>query len=116
LKECHEEVLKQIKEWSQPDYFTDEQLQTAKEIIRRNYIRSSEKPSTLSMQVTYQWCSTSLDYFTDYQANLEKVKKEDIRQYINKYISNSPFVAGMIINEEMNKQLKPEEFFQSKSF
>lgn len=112
LKESHEEILKQISMWANDDYFTDEQLQTAKDIARRDYIRSTEKPSTLSMQLTYQWCSTSLDYFTHYTDNLQKVTRADIQRYVRKYIIDKPFIAGMIINDAMKTQLKPEEFFK----
>ena len=112
MKECYAEILSQIKNWKEDDYFTDEQLQTAKDILRRNYIRNTEKPSTLSMQLTYQWCSTSLDYFTAYPADLQKVTRADIQDYIKKYIVDKNFVAGMIINEEMNKQYQPAVYFK----
>ena len=92
--------------------FTDEQLQTAKDILRRNYIRNSEKPSTLSMQLTYQWCSTSLNYFTAYPSDLQKVTRQDIHRYIERYITGKPYVAGMIINDEMSKQLKQQAYFK----
>ena len=113
LKECYDEVRRQISMWDREDYFTDDQLQTAKDILRRNYIRNNEKPSTLSMSLTYQWCSTSLDYFTAYPDDLQKVTRKNILDYIKKYISGKPYVAGMIINDEMNKQLKPEAFFKN---
>lgn len=111
LRECHDVIMKQIMAWADDDYFTDEQLQTAKDILRRNHIRNAEKPSTLSMQLTFQWCSTSLDYFTAYPDDLQKVTRKDIQQYIKKYITGAPFVAGMILNEAMNTQMKPESFF-----
>jgi len=113
LKECYEEINRQVMGWDKPDYFTDEQLQTAKDILRRNYIRNAEKPSTLSMQLTYQWCSTSLDYFTAYPEDLQKVTRKDILDYVKKYISGKPYVAGLIINEEMSKQFKPEAYFKN---
>jgi zinc protease len=113
LKECIDEVKKQINLWASEDYFSDDQLQTAKDILRRNYIRNSEKPSTLSMQLTYHWCSTSLDYFTAYPEDLQQVTKDDIREYIRKYITGKPFIAGMIINDAMSKQFKPETYFKN---
>ena len=113
MKECYEEMMKQVNMWANPDYITDEQLQTAKDNLLRNKIRQEEKPSTQSMSMTFWWASTSLDYFTDYNANMQKVTKEDIRKYIQNYIVGKPFVAGMIINEEMNKQLKPAEYFKN---
>ncbi len=45
-----------------------------------------------------------------------KVTRQDIANYAAKYIKGKPFVAGMIINAEMNKQLNPGEYFKSKDF
>src|SRR5690606_35449970 len=98
--------------WGDEDYFTDEQLETAKQIMRRNFIRRNEKPSSLASQLTYQWCSTSLDYFNDYEANCMKVTKADIKQYVDKYITGKPFIAGMVISPEMNKQFNVGSFFK----
>ena len=59
---------------------------------------------------------TSPDYFTDYVPNMMKVTKADMTNYVNKYIKNNPYVAGMIISPEMNKQLNPGEYFKGKDF
>lgn len=116
LKECYTEVMNQINMWANDDYFTDEQLTTAKQVSRRNYIRQQEKPSTLGMQLSASWCSTSLDYFTDYPENLQKVTKADILRFVKTYIQSKPFVAGIIINPAMNKDAKAESFFKATSF
>jgi zinc protease len=112
LKECFDETLNQIKLWSQPDYFTDEQLADGKQIMRRNQVRRREKPSSLASQLTYWWASTSLDYLTDYEKNCESVTREDIRKYIDTYITGKPYVAGMIISPEMNKTVNASAFFK----
>jgi zinc protease len=112
LKECNDEVMKQVKMWGDNDYFTDEQLENAKQIRRRNDIRNKEKPSSLPSQLTSQWCSTSLDYYTDYINNCQKVTRADIQNYISKYISGKPYVAGMIINPEMNKTFNASANFK----
>jgi len=116
LKECYFEVMKQVNMWTNDDYFTDEQLNTAKQVLRRNYIRQQEKPSTLGMQLSADWCSTSLDYRTDYPGNLQKITKGDIQRFVKTYIQNKPFVAGIIINPAMNKETKAETFFKAASF
>jgi zinc protease len=112
LKECHEEIMNQIKMWGNADYYTDEQLETAKRILQRNFIRQNEKPSSLASQATYAWCSTSFEYSLDYIDNCNKVTRKDISDYISRYITGKKYVAGMIINEEMNKESKPSEFFK----
>jgi zinc protease len=113
LKEFTAELNNQVSHMADADYFTDEQLQTAKDILRRNFIRQNEKPSALSSSLTFWWCSASLDYYTDYMKALMNISRADIQAYLKKYVIAKPFVAGMIINEEMNKQLKPEEFFKN---
>jgi zinc protease len=117
MKEFCAEVLNQVSHLADVDYFTDEQLQNAKDILRRNHIRNTEKPSSLSSNLTYWWCSASLDYFTDYLPGMMSITRDDIRNYLNKYIVNKPYIAGMILNEDMDKQLKPAEYFKNlKSF
>lgn len=117
MKECYQEVMNQVSHFADADYFTDDQIATAKQIIRRNDIRNSEKPSSLPSQLTYHWCSTSLDYATDYINACQKVTREQLKEYAARYIVGKPHVAGMIINAEMNKQLNPGEYFKTpKSF
>ena len=112
LQMCNTEVLNQIKQWGNDDYFTDEQLKNAKEIMRRNAIRQREEPSAQASIVTAAWCSSSLDYMTDYEKNCQKVTRADIQWFISKYITGKPYVAGMIISTEMNKELKASENFK----
>jgi zinc protease len=112
LRACNTEVLNQIKMWGNDDYFTDEQLRDAKEIMRRNAIRQKEEPSAQASIVTAAWCSSSLDYMTDYEKNCQKVTRADIQRFIIKYITGKPYVAGMIISTEMNKELRASENFK----
>ncbi|HEV8285935.1 MAG TPA: pitrilysin family protein [Chitinophagaceae bacterium] len=118
MKEFYAELQNQLNKMADANYITDEQLATAKANLLRNKIRQDEKPSNLPHSLTFWWCSTSLDYFTDYNANMQKVTREQIASYVKKYIAGKPYIAGMIINEEMDKQLKPEEYFTNtkKSF
>ena len=117
LKECYEEAMKQIKMWGDDNSFSDDQLQTAKDNLLRNKIRNEEKPSELPHDLTFWWCSTSLDYLNDYNNNMQKISRADIQRYVKKYIVDKPFVAGLIINDGMNKQYKPSEYFTTaKSF
>jgi zinc protease len=117
LKEFSAEVINQVNHLADEDYFTNEQLETAKDILHRNQIRNTEKPSSLASNLTYWWCSASLDFFTDYVPAMMNITRQDIQNYLRKYVINQPYIAGMIINEEMNKQLKPAEYFKNlKSF
>ena len=112
LKECYEEVMKQIKMWTDNDYYTDDQLNTAKLNLQRSFIRQTEKPSSLASQLTTYWCSASYEYFTDYISAYSKVTRADIKTYLDKYIVNKNYVAGTIINAEMSKSTGISAFFK----
>ncbi|MGZ3837056.1 MAG: M16 family metallopeptidase [Flavisolibacter sp.] len=113
LKECYAAVMDQISQFGNPGYFSDQELVKAKEALKRQQIRSMEKPSRLASELTYHWCSTSLDYFTDYFPAMDKVTQDDIHRYIAQYITGKPYVAGIIINPEMNNQYQPAVFFKN---
>ncbi|RYY99839.1 MAG: insulinase family protein [Chitinophagaceae bacterium] len=113
LKECYMEVMNQLRQFSNPDYFTEDQLRTAREVIRRDQVRTREKPSSLPMQLSYQWASTSLEYYTDYESNMMRVTRDDLARYAARYIVDKPFVAGLILNEETAKSTQPETFYKN---
>ena len=114
LQECYDELLKQIGMFANADYFTDEQLANAKAILLRNDTFNKEKPSTLPSQMSYQWCSTSLNYYTDQVDNYQKVTGADIQRYLNTYVVGKPMVAGMVIKPELSKQYNVTSFFAAK--
>ena len=113
LKECYEEIARQVKMWGEDGYITEDQLNTAKQTLRRNQIYQVEKPSSLPSQLSYWWCSTSYEFGTDYVDNCMKVTMEDCRQYVKKYITGKNYVAGIIINADMNKSTGASTFFKS---
>ncbi len=114
LKECYDEINNQLKQFSNPDYYTDEQLKDAKGILLRSDMRDKEKPSSLPGQVSYDWCSTSLNYYTNIIDDYQKITRADISKYVNTYITGKPFVAGMIISPDLNKKINADSFFAAK--
>jgi zinc protease len=46
------------------------------------------------------------------EANYQKVSRQDIKNYIDKYIKGKPYIAGMVLNAEMNKKYQPASFFK----
>ena len=105
--------MNQVSQFNKDDYFTDEDLNKAKEGLKRQQIREEERPSSLPSQLTYWWCSASLDFYTDYFPAMDRITKKDILNYTSKYILGKPYVAGMIISPEMNAQYKPADYFKN---
>ncbi len=114
VKECYTELMHQISMFDNPDYYTDEELAEAKAILLRDDLRAKEKPSSLPSQVSYMWCSASLNYYTDNIDNYQKITRDDIKRYLETYVVNKPYVAGMIISPDLNKTVNAGSFFVAK--
>ena len=97
--------------FNQADYYTDEQLKDAKAILLRSDEFAKEKPSSLPSQLSFAWASTSFNYYTDNTDDYQKVTREDIKRYLDTYVSGKPFVGGMILNPELNKTVNAASFF-----
>lgn len=114
VKECYTELMHQLSMWGNADYYTDEELAIAIATLKRDDVHAKEKPSNLHSLVSYEWCSTSLNNYTDMVDNYQKVTRADIKHYLDTYIVGKPYVAGMIISPDMNKTVNANSFFVAK--
>ena len=98
VAEAYAVLQQNIDQWTSPDYYTDEQLQTAKNLLAIDDAYGKESTSSFVHTVTYWWASATIDYYTDYVANLQKVTRADINDYINTYIKGKPRVNGLLLS------------------
>jgi zinc protease len=72
LKEAVKALSNEIEKFNSPDYYTDEQLETAKNSLAVDEIYSRELTSNWVHTVSYWWAVAGLDYYADYINNLKK--------------------------------------------
>ena len=106
VKEAYAKLMEHINMWDSDDYFTDEQMETAKTLLAIDDAYGKEKTSQFLHTVTYWWSSASIDYYINYVDNLNKVTRKDIKNYVEKYIKGKPSVVGLLISPKMNEQMK----------
>lgn len=106
VKEAYEKLFEHINQWDAADYFTDEQLETAKNKLIIDETYAKEKTSNYVHTVTFWWASATINYYTEYIDNIKKVIRDDIREYVSKYIKNKPFVAGILVNDKIKETLE----------
>ncbi len=111
MEEAMKVLNEHIAQWDNPDYFTDEQMQTAKEMLDIEDQYSKEQTSDYVHTVTYWWASASLEYYTNYINNIKAVSREDINNYIRHYIKGKPYVAGLLVSPGMNKMMPLDKIF-----
>jgi zinc protease len=92
-------IYKEISHFNDKDYFTDEQLESAKALLEAEDLYSREKLSDYIHTISFWWGSTGLDYFRNYHANLRRITRSDINRYVSTYILNKPHVGLAIMSE-----------------
>ncbi|WP_207535098.1 M16 family metallopeptidase [Desertivirga arenae] len=113
IRECMAEVKKQMALWDSDDYITNEQIETAKRQLEISQVKEAEITSEFTHTISFWWAAASIDYLSTYVDNLRKVNRDDLKQYVRKYIKNKPYAAGMLISAEARQQLKPDTYFKA---
>ncbi len=111
VEACMTEIKRQIAMWDNPDYITTAQLATAKRKLEIKQTQEAEVTSDFTQVLSFWWSSASLDYYTTYNENLQKMTKADLQNYVRKYIKGKPYAAGLLINPNMEQQIAPARFF-----
>jgi zinc protease len=96
-------IYKEIAHFNDPDYFTDEELESAKALVEADDLYSREKLSEYSHTISFWWASTGLDYFRGYLKRLRATSRPDISRYITTYIQGKPHVALALMSAESAK-------------
>ncbi len=97
-------IYAEISHFDDPDYFTDEELESAKALLEADDLYSREKLSEYAHTLSFWWASTGLQYFRGYLGRLRATSRADISRYINTYIQNKPHVGLALMSEESQKQ------------
>lgn len=110
IKEVLAKIDEHISRWDSDDYFTDEQIQTAKTQLAIQDAYNAENITNFVHTITYWWASASIDYYTTYIENLNKVTREDMKKYVQKYIKGKPRITGILLSPQMKESFTLENF------
>ncbi|MEP7274133.1 MAG: pitrilysin family protein, partial [Acidobacteriota bacterium] len=96
----------ELLRFDEPDYFSDEELESAKTLIDVNEVYGREKPSEYAHTVSFWWASTGLDYYATYVEKVKSVTRADIKCYVDKYMKGRPRVVAVMISEADQARIK----------
>lgn len=105
LRDAIRATLQEVARLADPEYYTDEQLESAKTILAVQDIYSRERTSSFANIITYWWAVAGLEYYFNYLDNLQAVTREDIAQYVDDYITGKDFVLGVLLSPEQREAL-----------
>ena len=102
----------EIAHFNDKDYYTDEQLESAKALLEADDLYSREKFDEYAKTLGFWWSSTGIDYFRGYLGNLRRTSRAQTSAgYISTYIQGKPHVSLALISEQAQQQAKltPED-------
>lgn len=104
-------LYQEVSHFNDKDYFTDEELESAKALLEADDLYSREKLSDYTHTLSFWWASTGLDYFRGYLPRLRATSRADISCYITTYIQGKPHIGLALMSNEAQNQvkIKPEE-------
>jgi zinc protease len=94
----------EIAAFTQPDYFTDAELENAKTILETNDLFEREKASEYGHTLAFWWSSTGIEYFRGYHSKLRAVSRADINRYIKTYVQGKNHVTVVLVSPEGKKE------------
>lgn len=97
-------LYKEIAKFNDPDYFTDEELQSAKTMLESIDLFDREKLTDYAHTLSFWWSTTGIEYFKGYRENLQAVSREDISRYITTYIQDQPHVSVAMMSPAVKAQ------------
>jgi zinc protease len=90
----------ELSHFTDPDYFTNEELESAKTILESEDLFDREKPSEYVHTVSFWWASAGIDYFRGYLTRLRATSRADIVRYVTMYIQGKPHVGLALMSDE----------------
>ena len=96
-------IYNEVAHFNDSDYYTDEQLETAKALLEANDLFDREKLSDYTHTISFWWASTGIDYFRGYLGNLRRTTRADISRYVTTYIQDKPHVGLALLSEDAAK-------------
>ena len=99
-------VYNEVAHFNDKDYYTDEQLESAKALLEADDLYSREKLDEYAKTLGFWWATTGIGYFRGYLTNLRRTSRADISRYITTYIQGKPHIGIALISEPAQKQVQ----------
>ena len=101
---CLEAALDELHKLAKPDYFTDKDLANAMKNVETGAVLVRESPDEYANYLTSMWASAGLDYEASYVAEMKKVDRARMADFMKTYVLGKPFVFGVLVSPELKAE------------
>jgi len=105
-KPAMDALYAEIAQFGNPNYYSDEELANAKNLLEAEDLYRREKLSEYTHTLGFWWSSTGMDYYRGYHKNLRAVSRDDIKKYVSTYILGKPHVGVALMSPAAQRSTK----------
>ncbi len=93
-------VMYLLRSMAEPDWITEDELTMAKDELWFNWVARLNEATSAGRDTGVWWGLADLDYFADYLDEVSTVTKEDISDFIKRYMYHKPKVTVLQTSAE----------------
>lgn len=108
-KDALRTLYAEISRFDEPDYFTDEELESAKTILEARDLFEREQLTDYAHTLSFWWSSTGIEYFRSYHKNLRAVTRQEINRYVRTYIKGKNHIGVALLSGQAKAAAKLTE-------
>jgi predicted Zn-dependent peptidase len=97
----------QLLDFTSGGGYSDEELSGARQTRRVQAAFEMDDATAIAHTAAFWWSVAGLDYFRDYTDHLQAVERPAIAQFVNRYLTNRPLVAGVLVPKGRSQALRP---------
>jgi len=102
-------TYEQIAQFDKPDYFTNEELESAKTMLESRDLFEREKLSDYAHTLSFWWSSTGIEYFRGYHKSLRAITRNETNRYVKTYIQGKPHITVALMSSQSKAAAKLTE-------
>ncbi len=100
IDKAKEKIYEFLNTCDDEKWFPDELIEDAKIAIENEFALSTENSQRFALSLGFWVCTADFEYFRNYVDEIKKITKEDIKEFMKKYVKNQNYVFGILEPEK----------------
>jgi zinc protease len=106
LEAAGEALKKEIRQFSTPGYFTDDDVVIAKKRQQVLTAFQLESATSLAHPVATLWSVAGLDYYMDYVDNVRAQTPADVQRFVQTYLAGKPMTVTVLVSPTTRREMR----------
>ena len=99
-------LKKEVRQFGNPGYFTDEDVVIAKKRQQVLTAFQFESATSLAHPVASLWSSAGLDYYMGYLDNVHAQTPDDVQRFVQGYLAGKPMTVTILVSPTVRRSMR----------